>query len=154
MSAIGDISSSLMAGSSSLQQMSGMPRGRPPEPTAEMKAKFEAKFETAAQEAGLDPEIFKDLRAQIDEAVKSARENASEGTDVKSVIDEAVNGVLKENGIDPAEFKSQMNAIFEKMGMPKPGQGGFQLGGQQPEQDSNFDLMNGLPVGTFVDAAA
>jgi len=119
-----------------------------------MKAQFEAKFGTAAQEAGLDPEMFKELRSQIDEAVKSARDNASEGTDVKSSIEEAVNNVLKDNGIDPSEFKSKMNSIFEKMGMPKPGQGGFQLGGQQPEQSSNFDLMNGLPIGTFFDAAA
>ena len=55
--------------------------------------------------------------------------------------------------LDPAEFKNQMQSIFEKMGMPRPGQGGFGAGGRQPQDSSNLSMMSQLPVGTFVDAA-
>lgn len=152
MSSIAQIGSSLTSQSTSLQSMLA-PRGRPPEPTAEMKAQFEAKFESAAEELGIDSASFKELRSKIDEAVRSARSTASEGTDVRSVIDEAVNSVLEENGIDPDEFKAQMGSIFEKMGMPKPGQGGTRPEAKQHQSNSNLSLLSELPIGSFVDTA-
>ncbi len=147
MSAIGNIGSSSVGGAAAFQSKAP-PRGRPPEPTAEMKAQFESKFESAAKELGVDASAFKELRSKIEEAVKNARGSASEGTDVKSAIDDAVDAVLEENGVDPAEFKSQMEAVFEKMGMPKPGQGGF---GPQAQGDAGGSFMSRLPVGSFVD---
>lgn len=153
MSSIGNISST---STQSFQGLSGPPRGRPPEPTAEMKAQFEAKFESAAKEAGLDVDKFKELHSKIKDAMDSARQNAQPGTDMKASMEEAMNGVLEEAGVDPAEFKSQMETVFSKMGMPKPGEGGFRLrnGEAQNAGDSASGLYANMPAGALFDAAA
>ena len=153
MSSTSQIGSAQMSGSMALKSH-GAPRGRPPEPTPEMRAQFESKFESAAQELGIDTDAFKDLREKIDEAVNNVRMNGATQGNTKSAIDDAVNGVLKENGIDPAEFKSQMASIFEKMGMPKPGQGGFGADGSSTQGSSSLSLLSNLPTGSFVDATA
>jgi hypothetical protein len=145
-----------------------------PQPSAEMRQKFEAKFESAAKDAGFDVGQLKDLRSQIETAVKDASANSTSG-DIKGDIESAINGVLEDNGIDPAEFKEKMGGVFEKMGMPKPGSAGFgggggysagglSVNGNQSELlskllsllggDSSGSIFGNLPAGSLVDAAA
>ena len=172
------------SGLSSMQGMGGarVGAGGMRQPPAEMREQFEKKFESAAQEAGIDVSKFKELRGKIESAVKSVAEGASgaSGADLQTSIEDAVNGVLKENGIDPAEFKEQMGQVFDKMGMPKPGSGGFggpgaaqggPRGGVSGSTDSTKQdmvaqllsqlgqgktggLYGNLPAGSLVDEAA
>lgn len=168
------------SGLSSMQGMGGARAGGMRQPLAEMREQFEKKFESAAQEAGIDVSKFKELRGQIESAVKSVAEgaNGASGADLQASIEDAVNGVLKENGIDPAEFKEQMGQVFDKMGMPKPGSGGFggpgaAQGGprvsgstdstkqdlmsqllSQLGQGKTGGLYGNLPAGSLVDEAA
>lgn len=109
----------------------GRASGRMPEPSAEMKAQFESKFKDTANSLGLDGDKLSSIGGQIRDAVKSVTENSkgSSSDDVRSSIDSVINDVLKKNGIDKDEFQSDMSKIMDKMGVPKPGQGGFGGGG-------------------------
>jgi hypothetical protein len=152
--------------------MGSMRGGSMPQPSAEMRQKFEAKFESAAKGAGFDVNQLKDLRSQIESAVQEAASGVT--GDPRSAVESAINGVLEDNGIDPAEFKDKMGAVFEKMGMPTPGSAGFGGGGYSAQGasingnqnellskliaslsgDSSGGLFANLPAGSLVDAAA
>ncbi len=144
-----------------------------PKPSAEMRQPFEAKFESAAEAAGIDPSVLAEIRTQMESAVQSALEQGLSGSELKDSVDSAVNKVLEDNGIDPETFKAQMAEVFEQMGVPQPGQGGygrpgggFSSSGQEQQQQllsklleqlgssSSASWMQQFPVGSFFDAAA
>lgn len=162
----------------SLSGLSGMSGMGPPagmkgmQPSAEMRQRFEAKFKSAAEDAGIDISKFSDLKSQIETRVGDALKNADGSTDLQSAIDQAVNGVLEDNGIDPEQFKSQMEQVFRSMGAPAPSGGGYDRSGGLASSTTNSknDLLSKLlsqlggdsaggffgsqPSGSLVDAAA
>ena len=73
-------------------------------------AKWKAAFESALKNAGADPAKLSDLEQQIRDAVESARQNSSGSPDQRSAVRDAVNNVLKQNGIDPAKFEAELKA--------------------------------------------
>lgn len=107
-------------GSSRSGGFRGFQGGQAPEPPAEFKAQFESK----AKAAGVDVEKLGSLKDQIQSAVTSALDSSGGTSDPRDTIQSAINGVLKENGIDPDELKSKL----EKAGLTPP-QGGFPGGG-------------------------
>jgi hypothetical protein len=98
--------------------------GRTPEPPAE----FKAEFESAAQQAGIDTEKLSGLSDKIGEAISGALDGLNGNSDPREAIESAVNGVLKDNGIDPEKLKEQLKSVGEKLGYGQggpPGFGGF-----------------------------
>jgi hypothetical protein len=146
--------SSISAGSSQLiQQLRSQVQsgGAPPRPTAQQRAEFESKFQSAAQDTGLDLSSFADIQDKIQTAVQD-KVSSSNGQLSKDDLESTINGVLEENGIDAEEFKSKLGQVFDKMGMPKPGEGGFGgpggigggFGGAGSIDSSQQDLINQL----------
>lgn len=87
-------------------------------------AKFKQAFAAAAAAVGVDPAKIPDLQKQIQQAIQDARKNGGNG-DPRQTIQDAVNGVLKQNGIDPAAFDDALKAQFQKMAdQRKSGQSG------------------------------
>jgi division protein CdvB (Snf7/Vps24/ESCRT-III family) len=138
--------------------------GQMPQPSAEMRQKMESQMKSVASELGMDANQFAQLGGKIREAASSAIQNSQEGSPGESV-EQAINGVLEEAGVDPAAFKEQMGQMFEKMGMPKPGQGMPGLGGfggigfgqsNVPGQETNelLSYLRNMPVGSFIDESA
>ncbi len=117
--------SSLASGSQSqaidqIRQRLKASGGRPPEPPAELKAQFES----AAQQAGIDTEKLSGLSDQIGEAISGALEGFDGTGDPREAVETAVNGVLKDNGIDPEKLKEQLKSVGEKLGYGQGGSGG------------------------------
>ncbi len=154
--------------------------GQVGEPPAEVRAQFESAFKSAAEELGIDTSSFAKVGGQIKDAVSSViQENqGASPEDLQKAIGGRVDGVLKDNGIDPAEFKKQFEQIGDKLGLPRPGEGGFPPGGfsaggaqgsgysaansdqqllqqlLQSLQSDDTDISNffsNAPAGTFVD---
>lgn len=114
----------LQSGSKSGKANGGFSTQQPP---AEVRQQFEAKFQSAAKELGIDGSKFAEVGGKIRDTVQSTVEN-NQGLsqeELQGKIDESVNSVLKDNGIDPEEFKSQLKQIGEKAGFPDPSKGGF-----------------------------
>ena len=70
-------------------------------------------FSQAAQAAGLDPSKVDDVKSQIQAAVQQAIQGSS-GGDRRAAVENAVDGVLKDNGVDPTAFKKQLQAAGRK----------------------------------------
>lgn len=138
------------------------------------RAQFQANFQSAAQALGIDPSKFKDIQNQIRSAVSDAK-SSSGASLTKSQIDQVVNNVLTKNGVDPAQFKSQMQALHQKMGghrhHHKVGTDTNSTNGSSPSNGSTTisdlgsavdasstsgidSLVNTLPAGSLVDANA
>lgn len=87
-------------------------------------------------------ETLLDIRDEIQSAVSEALENNADSEDLKSVVDEAIAGVLREHGFDPAEVKEAMQTDMENM--PHPGGAGF---GEFPGAASGLDPASLLAKG-------
>jgi hypothetical protein len=107
------------------------------QPPKEMQAQFQSKFDAAAKELGIDTSQFADISGKINDALKNV--DLSQSSDPKATIESTVNDTLKANGVDADQFKSQFDAVLDKMGMPKPGEGGG------PPQGMNMMQMGGRP---------
>lgn len=79
--------------------------------TAARAAQRKADLDSALQAAGADPTKLADLEQQIAEAVQKAREQSGSSTDPRTAIRDAINGVLTQNGLDPAKFDAQMKTL-------------------------------------------
>jgi hypothetical protein len=131
-------------------------------------ARFQARFEAAAKSIGVDPAKLPDIEKQIQAAVEKAQQSAS-GTsgssDPRSAIRDAVNGVLKSNGIDPA----QLDAAVKAQGAQEAKAGGVHRhhGGHRKNTSAAStqsaitaiditpkDVQPGQTTGTLVDVAA
>lgn len=62
-----------------------------------------------------------DIKDQMDTAIAAALEGNTEDTDVRAIVDAAINAVLEENGFDPAAVKSAMEESMGTYGPPKGG---------------------------------
>jgi len=74
---------------------------------------FKAAFSQAAQDAGLDPSKTDDLQKQIDAAIENARKNNTGSGDSRQSIQDAVDGVLKQNGVDVSKFHDALKARLQ-----------------------------------------
>lgn len=133
---------------------------------AERRAQFEAKFKQAATDLGFNADQLASVGGQIRDAVKQAK--ASGGND-KAAIQDAVNKVLEANNIDPAQYKSEMGQIMQKMGVSHHGHHhgsgasgptASAVSGSGVDADGDHDhsqavsFLASAPAGTFVDANA
>ena len=75
-------------------------------------------FTNALSALGVDPSKASTIQSQIQQAIKDASSNSTSDspTDRRTAVQQAIDGVLKNNGIDPAQFKSQLQAQFQKTG--------------------------------------
>ena len=71
------------------------------------QAQFMAQFEAAAKSAGVDSSKLGDLERQVQEAVQNTLKAGGSG-DKRAAIRDAVDSVLKNNGIDPGRFRSAL----------------------------------------------
>lgn len=130
-----------------MQRGVGSAGGGMPQPTAEMRAQMQAKMSAA----GIDIQKLDGLKAQVGNAAKTALEESDGLSDdeKKANVQAAVDGVLKDNGIDPEQLKNQ----FKSMASSASFSGGFSggmLGGMSgggagsSKASSENDLINSL----------
>ena len=98
------------------QMQAGMrgPGGSPPNsgpPDESRKAEFEAKFMDAALAAGLDSESADGLQKEIQSAISDVLNTSFDSTDPRQAIQDAIDALLKEHGVDLEKFKSQLQAL-------------------------------------------
>jgi anti-sigma regulatory factor (Ser/Thr protein kinase) len=84
---------------------------------------LDAQFKAVAEALGLTSSQASDLKTQMDEAVQTALQNADGNSNPREAVESAIAGVLNDNGIDVEDFKTQMKAMADKMGLSKSGQG-------------------------------
>ena len=118
-----------------------------------------AQFESDAKAAGIDIQGLESLHGEIETAVQGAIQGSDGTTDHRQAVQDAVDGVLKQHGFDPAQLKSQFQSMFESKGVMPPqgfdgatfaGMGGGIGGGSNPLRE----LLAQLPNGSLFDQAA
>lgn len=72
---------------------------------------------SALQALGIDSSKASTIEGQIQQAVKNVPSESGNPSDRRTAVQQAIDGVLKNNGIDPAQFKSQLQASFQKLGL-------------------------------------
>ena len=79
-------------------------------------ARMNQVFNTALQAMGVDSSKAASIIKQIQPAVQDAAKSSDGSSDPRAAIQQAVDGVLKKNGIDPQQFKTQFQAAMKKLG--------------------------------------
>ncbi len=74
-----------------------------------------------AADNGITGEKFDKLRSDIDSAVESTLNGTGGAGASREAIKSAVQGVLKDNGLDPAEFEEQLKKLGPPAGFGGPG---------------------------------
>jgi plasmid stabilization system protein ParE len=101
------------------------------------QADFEARFLDAALAAGLDPNAANSLQDEIRAAIAAAQKS-DDNSDRRQTIQNAIDGVLENHGVDLTKFKSQMQPPAGGVGGAPP-QGGPPPGGsRQADFQSQF----------------
>lgn len=124
----------------------------------DFQAEFKSRVEDAAKAVGVDPAKIPDLVKQIQDAVEQARSSVGSSGDPRSAIRDAVDGVLKQNGIDPAKFRSALEKSGRAHGHhhrhARAGQAGS--AGALPDGDETGPTINsdGSVTGTRINVAA
>lgn len=93
------------------------------QPPKDIQQQFQSKFDSAAKELGIDSSQFASVGGKIQEALSNV--DLSSSSDPQATIEQTVNDTLKANGIDPDKFKADFEKVLDKVGLPKPGEGGF-----------------------------
>lgn len=75
---------------------------------------FEQAFNAAAKSMGVEPSKVDDLRKQVEQAVKEVKDG-SKGRGTRQAVGDAIDRVLKDNGIDPSKFHEAMKTQFDTM---------------------------------------
>lgn len=70
-------------------------------------------FADALQALGVNAQEATSIENEIQQAVKDA---VGTSTDRRAAVQQDIEGVLKQHGIDPAQFKAQLKAAFQKIG--------------------------------------
>jgi hypothetical protein len=73
-------------------------------------------FNTALQAMGVDSSKAASIIKQIQPAVEGAAKSSASASDPRAAMQQAVDGVLTKNGIDPQQFKTQFQAAMKKLG--------------------------------------
>jgi hypothetical protein len=98
--------------------------GSAPPSNDEMEAMQEQMDASVASKLGIDTETFSKIHSEIQTAIQTALSESDGTGDMRSTIDNAVDTVLQNNGIDPAQFKEAMKSAAQELGMPQPGGAG------------------------------
>lgn len=85
-------------------------------PLAGPPPQVQGRFHSLAESAGLDPSRLGDLKEQIRVAVDAVR--GDDGSIERTAVKDALKGVLNDNGIDPAQLRSQLQSMFQQAGLP------------------------------------
>jgi hypothetical protein len=119
-------------------------------PTRDFSAQMKSDFTAALKSAGVDESEIPTLLEKIQEAVAGVTSTES-STDKGEAIKQAVQAVLKENGVDVDKFDAAMEAL-RPQGPPPPPPGGassvdgnqqslFQTDATDETEDSNQSLI-------------
>jgi hypothetical protein len=142
MSAISSYASATSAQHTQRKHRHGGPEG----------AQGKADFAAAAKALGVDETKVDDIQKQVESAITSARQGGANKTESRQAVQAAIEGVLKDNGIDPAKFKEQIDkqraARGEQVGGARPqtatrGVPQFAGGGSDADGDGDNDAGNG-----------
>lgn len=71
-------------------------------------ARFKSRIESAAKAAGVDPSKIPTLESQIQDAIQKAQQSGA--GDPRGAVQDAIDGVLKSNGIDATKFQAALKA--------------------------------------------
>lgn len=85
------------------------PAGGPPD--GSRQADFEAKFTQAAVAAGLDESEVDSLQEEINSAIDEVLKNADSDADPRQSIQDAIDKLLEEHGVDLTTFKTQLESL-------------------------------------------
>jgi len=124
--------------------------------SADRAAQRKTDLESALKAAGADPAKLPELEQQIQDAVEKARQNTGGSTDPRTAIQDAVNKVLSDNGLDPAKFDAQMKA--QHAGGPRHhrhrgvAQTGSAAGTAPEEQSPQVQPLATAPAGSSTNA--
>ncbi len=117
------------------------PPGGPPDGGGGMISDKVGEF---AKSAGLDSETVAALQEELDTAINEALEEADESTDVREVIDGAIQATLDEYGLDGEAFLSEMKAS-----MPPEPPSPPSTGGEMTTSDIMSEMLGVLSNGTY-----
>lgn len=92
-------------------QGSGSQPPPPAPPDGSGHADFESKFQEAALAAGLDTEAADKFQDAIKAAIDEVLSNADATIDPMASVQDAVDGVLEEYGVDLATFRSHLQSL-------------------------------------------
>ena len=89
----------------------------------------------ALQAMGVDSSKAASITKQIEAAMQAAAKNSDGSSDPRAAAQRAVSDILTKNGIDPQQFKTQIQAAMKKLGgkgrpAAKPAGGGQPPSGQ------------------------
>lgn len=106
---------------------------------------FLSDFETELENEGVDTEKLKGLQDEIAAAVSTALQQAEESgdtSDLKQVVQDAVNQALEDNGFDATELTQQMQTALDAVqanggSMPPEGPGARGIGPPPPPPPSD-----------------
>ena len=97
-------------------------------------------FNTALQAMGVDSSKAASIIKQIQPAVEGAAKSSASASDPRAAMQQAVDGVLTKNGIDPQQFKTQLQSAMKKLGgngqAPRPPQAKPAGGGPPPSSQA------------------
>ena len=77
-------------------------------------------FNTALQAMGVDSTKAASITKQIQPAVQDAAKSSGGSSDPRAAVQQAIDSVLKKNGVDPQQFKTQFQAAMKKLGGNRP----------------------------------
>jgi hypothetical protein len=104
-------------------------------------AQRQSEFASALQSAGVDSSKVGDIQSQIDAAIQSVRQNGgSSGTDQRTAIKDAVDGVLQKNGVDVSKFDAALKA--QHAGHAHRGHKGGGGGDSDGDQDGSATIQS------------
>jgi hypothetical protein len=90
----------------------GAPPPGPPPSRDARRAEFQTRFAEAAIAAGLDPTKADGLQDEIEAAISEVLQGSDGTTDPRQAIQDAVDNLLKEHGVDLAMFRSQLQSAL------------------------------------------
>jgi hypothetical protein len=77
---------------------------------------MKARFQQAAQAAGVDPTKVDDLQKQIQAAAQKAAQDPANAGNRQTAVQNAIDSVLKANGVDADKFKAAMQSAEKASG--------------------------------------
>jgi hypothetical protein len=101
-----------------------------------------AEMEAALTSAGVDPSKMADIEKQLKTAMKSARVAAASSSDPRKTMDDAMDKVLADNGVDVTKFRAAMESQHAAHAKGGPN-------GDDPDHDGDHHgAPRPLPPGT------
>lgn len=117
-------------------KLSSPPPSPPPVPP-QVQARMQSAFESAAKRLGISSGDMATINGQIRDAVSGL--DLSTSADPKATIEQTVDATLRDNGVDPQAFKSEVRSAMDASGATPPEVGaGMRSAGGQSAQWANL----------------